>query len=386
MGGSGTQGDPYVYLWDDDCWVNDDFLNTILPKRPVPVVPGEPEEPEDPGEPDDGEPSDDEVIDEPEEPTVQPETPQFVGGSAYVVFEVRDYNNPKGELQRYWGMNFVRRSDGSFRFSVYEPDINDESGDNGGSYEGGDDSSGYTASEIAQMRSEKEKEIKDTALQIKVERVKYQKMELEFNTGVIKAEVDGVVKTVSTADEAQTEGTPLILVSGGGGYYISGTLSELELDTVQVGQTVQVTSWMTGMQAEGEITEISDYPVAGGYNYSEGNRNVSYYPFTVFVNEDASLQEGEYVGITYSAGDVSANMYLELPFVLTENSKSYVYAEGENGRLEKREIVTGKTVWNSYIEVISGVSPDDHIAFPYGKNVKDGAKTNYTTVDELYSY
>ena len=36
------------------------------------------------------------------------------------------------------------------------------------------------------------------------------------------------------------------------------------------------------------------------------------------------------------------------------------------------------------IEIVSGLTMEDEIAFPYGRNVKEGAKTK--TVDSLYDY
>ena len=44
---------------------------------------------------------------------------------------------------------------------------------------------------------------------------------------------------------------------------------------------------------------------------------------------------------------------------------------------------TGKIMYGS-VEIKSGLDMEDEIAFPYGKNVKDGAKTE--TVDSLYDY
>ena len=35
-----------------------------------------------------------------------------------------------------------------------------------------------------------------------------------------------------------------------------------------------------------------------------------------------------------------------------------------------------------YIEVVSGLTEDDYIAFPYGKNVVEGAKTKISENDE----
>ena len=176
-------------------------------------------------------------------------------------------------------------------------------------------------------------------------------------------------------------------VSGGGGYYINGTMSELELGVTEVGQTVQVNSWKTGTTCEGTITEIYTYPVTDGYAYSEGNTNVSYYPFRVFVDESAMLQENEYVNIQYQrASQEEHSLYLENQFIRTENGQSYIYIRDDNGKLEKRVVRTGKDLYGSYTEIKSGLTADDFVAFPYGKNVFDGAKTKEATMDEFYGY
>lgn len=49
--------------------------------------------------------------------------------------------------------------------------------------------------------------------------------------------------------------------------------------------------------------------------------------------------------------------------------------EDENGKLVKTYVRTGGTLWNSYTAVYDGLSEEDWIAFPYGKQVKEGAKT-----------
>ncbi len=305
-----------------------------------------------------------------------------------MVFEKREYDNTEGDLIKYWGIKFIRNSDGSYKFSMYEPSPDYNKSDEETEDEPAVDiptGPQYTAAEIAQMRSEKQQEIRDLELQLRVEKVKYEKLKLELESGVITATVDGVVKTVADPDEAQMNGTPFIVVSGGGGYYIQGTLGELDLDTIHIGQTVTVISWMNYAEIEGEIVEISTMPTTSGYNWSNGNQNVSYYPFTVFVPEDAALQENEYVSIQYSAAETGSGIYLEMPFVITENSKSYVYVANEDGKLEKREVTTGKTLWTTYVEITGGLTMDDYIAFPYGKEIKEGAETVQAGLDELYS-
>ena len=58
--------------------------------------------------------------------------------------------------------------------------------------------------------------------------------------------------------------------------------------------------------------------------------------------------------------------------------KSYVMMADENNQLKKQYVVTGKTVYGSAIEIKSGLTEDDKIAFPYGKDVKEGVRTKDT--------
>jgi hypothetical protein len=50
----------------------------------------------------------------------------------------------------------------------------------------------------------------------------------------------------------------------------------------------------------------------------------------------------------------------------------------------KQYIEVGKVSGEGY-EILSGVTTDDYLAFPYGKEVKEGAKTREGTIDELYA-
>ena len=174
-------------------------------------------------------------------------------------------------------------------------------------------------------------------------------------------------------------------VSGGGGYYVSGVVSELDLENMKIGDTVQISSWMTGVSCEGTIVSVEDYP-ASQSGWSNGNQNVSYYPFKAFVSEDANLQPNDYVDISYRSGGSNNAWYLESMFIRVDNGKSYVYVRGENGLLEKRDVVTGADLWGSYTEIRGGLTQDDYVAFPYGQDVVEGAKTQEATPDQLYNY
>ena len=49
-------------------------------------------------------------------------------------------------------------------------------------------------------------------------------------------------------------------------------------------------------------------------------------------------------------------------------------------------MTTGKALWGSYTEFRRGLTVVDLIAFPYGKNLKEGAPTVESDPSSLYSY
>lgn len=246
----------------------------------------------------------------------------------------------------------------------------------------------YTKVELAKLVSETKTKISDTEIAIKLSELELKRMQNELGDGTVYAEIDGVIKAARTPSEAAASGEALIELNGGGGYYVTGTVSELDLGSVQIGQSVEISSWMNGTSCVGEIVEISNYPTDDADYYGDGNSNVSYYSFKVQVGSDAELNAGDYVEISYTRledGDADS-IYLENMFIRTENGKSYVYVRGEDGKLEKRYIQTGKDVWGSYTQIRGGLSVDDYIAFPYGRDVVEGAPTQEADISALYGY
>ena len=311
----------------------------------------------------------------------------------YIVFKVTKDDMSMGNRLAWEGLHVFKQGSG-FAFNFFDasgvPDhtITTDDPDNTDPTDPDmpDPGSGYTAAQLAQMRAEQEKTIKETKFKIKMAEADYKIMQTEMSDGNVYAEFDGKVVSVLTEEEAKTQNQPVLKVSGGGGFYIQGSVSELEKDKMQIGQEVTVNDWNTGMTYTGKIVSMGDFPTnSDGWNGS-GNPNVSYYPFTVFVDETADLQAGMYVNIQYSSAESENGIYLENPFIRTENGQSYVYVQGASGKLEKRFVTTGKALWGSYTEIRSGLTVDDLIAFPYGKNLKEGAPTVESDVSDLYSY
>ena len=307
-----------------------------------------------------------------------------------VVFAQCEGDTPEGTVFSAWGMYIERKESGGSRMRLTDASayvglpliggsaVPDEPIVPGG---GG----GMSYEELQKYRAEKEREMIEADLNLRMARVEYKKMQQELGDGTVYAELDGVVLAVGDPETAYLNGEAVLKISGGGGYCIEGTVSELSLDEVMIGRAVSVTSWMNGMTYEGVISAISTVPAANG-GWADGNNNVSFYPFTVIIDETAELMDGEYVEMQLAGESEAGSFYLEMPFVLQENGKCYVYAVGEKGRLEKRELVTGRTLWGSYIEVLGGLTMEDRIAFPYGKTVYEGAQVKDGTLDALYGW
>lgn len=242
--------------------------------------------------------------------------------------------------------------------------------------------------DLAKAIVDKAQEVKEKEVNLRLAKLSLDKKTKELGDGNVYAEFDGTVKAVRNADEAYNNSEAVIELSGGGGYYVTGTLSEMELGSVKVGDTVSISSWMTGAACEGTIVSIDDYPTTSGNSWGDGNRNVSYYPFKAFVEEDAALQANDYVDIQYQKAGTQEqgnSLYLQSWFIRTDNGKSYVMARGEDGRLEQRWVQTGRDLWGSYTQIRGGLTTDDYLAFPYGRDVVEGARTVEATADELYN-
>lgn len=351
-----------------------------------PENPGEGSSGENPGG-EDGENSSASAAENPDE------KPTITVSDYYMVFKVTEGNMSLGNRLTWQGLHIYRQG-GGFVFKFFDASVvpdhsiitDDPDNTDPTDPDMPDPGSGYTAAQLAQMRSEQEKKIKELGFKIKVAEADYKIKQAEMSDGNIYAEFDGKVVSVLTEDEARTNNQPVLKVSGGGGFYIQGSVSELDKDKLQIGQEVTVNDWNTGMTYPGKIVSMGDFPSDNDSYYGSGNPNVSYYPFTVFVDETADLQAGMYANIQYSSAESENGIYLENPFIRTENGQSYVYVQGAGGKLEKRFVTTGKALWGSYTEIRSGLTVDDLIAFPYGKNLKEGAPTVESDPSSLYSY
>ena len=354
----------------------------------TPGEPTDPSEPTKPGEsPEPPEPSNPE--EKPTEPSVSPEvTP---GENSEPTPEAGNPQETAGQENTVDGMSTKKNSAairyltvtsvmGSGSRKVITTDTGPDttgSGDAGTSY-------GGTAAEIQQQIKDKEKEIRDYQLDIKEANLEIKDIQKKLNNQTIKSTLNGVVKTVGDPEKESNDGKPLIQVVSSEGLYVQGTVSESKMNKLKVGATLSGYSYDNGVSFTAEVREISPYPSDNG----QDGANASSYPFTAYIADASGLSNNSWAELTLlDEGDGQGQgIYLEKPFVRTENGQYYVMKDDGTGHLTKQIVQVGGIQYGSSYQITGGLSMDDKITFPYGKDVREGAKTEEGTLDDLYNY
>ena len=367
--GTGTKDDPYVFFCRDGAVVEASFMNKIIGYN-------------------------------------EAGTSKKNGGmngdgkGSYAVLEIREGDAVSGGYLKSIHINGTSKADKPYapgvtwtftsegiiknELEVSEPQEGDDGQDDDdwnygddGIFE--DDSEIYTVSELKEAIATQEEDIKSQKLDIREAELKVKQAERKLEEATIKATINGVVKTVGDPAVGQIDDEPFLTVNSDEGLYVRGTISELKLDTVEVGAVVDGMSQETSISFMATITEVSEYPDSGDsmFGWSEGNTNVSNYPFLAYIEESNGLNVNEMVSlnIQQDAEEAMGTIYLEKAYIRSENGQSYVWITDSNKKLKKQYIRTGRTLYGSTVEVKEGLSDEDYIAFPYGKNVKEGART-----------
>ena len=365
-----------------------------LSKKQSGETPGEPAEPTDPSEPtkpgespEPPEPSNPE--EKPTEPSVSPEVtpgenpePTPEDGTPQETAEqentVDGMSTKKSRASiRYLTVTSVMGSGSRKVISTDTVSDTTGSGDAGTSY-------GGTAAEIQQQIKDKEKEIRDYQLDIKETNLEIKDIQKKLNNQTIKSTLNGVVKTVGDPEKESNDGKPLIQVVSSEGLYVQGTVSESKMNKLKVGATLSGYSYDNGVSFTAEVREISPYPSDNG----QDGANASSYPFTAYIADASGLSNNSWAELTLlDEGDGQGQgIYLEKPFVRTENGQYYVMKDDGTGHLTKQIVQVGGIQYGSSYQITGGLSMDDKITFPYGKDVREGAKTEEGTLDDLYNY
>ena len=175
----------------------------------------------------------------------------------------------------------------------------------------------------------------------------------------------------------------MVQVVGSEGYYVQGMISENRLSSITPGMMLNGLDYDSGMSFMAEVKQISPYPIRESYS----SANTSMYPFIAYIEDGEGLSDYSEVELTPADDGESASgngIYINKPFVRMEDGHYYVMIADEDGRLKKQVIQVSGMLYGEYYKTTSGITSDDMIAFPYGKNAREGAMTEEGSLDQLY--
>ena len=297
-----------------------------------------------------------------------------------VRLEQRAGNDPAGELQSCWtvdGRNFPTVADSSLwsvsSRSVWlppepeEPDYPDDPQEPQASYTQAQKDKLIAGQKLTLRRLENSLAMAENALDISRDKLV---------DATVRALLGGTVRIIGDPAAPPQDGTPFCTVQAAGGLTVVGYLNELELDRTRVGDKVTVYSWFTGDSVTAVITAVADYPAAGQHWEGQGNPNASYYEFTAFVEEGGEgFNVGDGVSVRPYMDEDDDAIVLQSIYVRSDEGGAYVMADDGSGRLTRRSVTVVPTSESEFVQITSGLTQDDYVAFPYGDTAREGTLT-----------
>ena len=244
-----------------------------------------------------------------------------------------------------------------------------------------ENTSGYTEIELAKAIRDKKQELKTLDLDLRKAKLTLNENKVLLNDGVVRAKRSGIVRNVKDLSNPPQDGSALLEVATGQGTYIKGSISELMLNQVKIGDIISAYCWTNGETFDAKIQSIDTVPSSSSNYNGSGNPNVSYYGFEAYAKDASNISVGEYLELTFNSNtDTTSSIWLSKAYVKQEGNKYYVLKDN-HGRLKKQYVTVGKIVWGDTVEIKDGLSDTDYIAFAYSKNAKEGVKTKNMSED-----
>ena len=228
-------------------------------------------------------------------------------------------------------------------------------------------------------------DLKEAEINVKAKESAVQQSETLLANAVVYAPVDGRIQSISESG-TDNYGNLLayITIQQTGSYRIKGTIGELQRGAIMEGTRMEVHSRTDDRTWAGTVTLV-DYE-----NPSQENPNAMYYggmsdemsssskyPFYLELDSTDGLLLGQHVYLQLENQEVEANtLKLGSSFLAYEEDGTvYVWAD-KNGKLEKRPVELGEyNMMSDTYEILSGLTEEDHIAFPDYELCAEGVPT-----------
>ena len=201
-----------------------------------------------------------------------------------------------------------------------------------------------------------------------------EKIQNNMKNSSVKAEVEGEVKSVNPNGGTDDRGNalPLISIVQTGGFRVKGYVNESNASVLNEGAKVVIRARTGNQTWSGAITSIdwNNPAQSGGSNYYDGGSSdtgtSSKYPFYVELDSSDGLLLGQHVYIEPDLGQSDSPTGIQLPagFINDADTSPWVWAQGSNGKLEKRSVTLGE--YNGELDtyaVTDGLTASDYIAY-----------------------
>lgn len=244
---------------------------------------------------------------------------------------------------------------------------------------------GYTVQLQALQADKREAEYNITVKERELESLKNADV-----SGEVRATVNGEIKSINENggyDNYTGQALPFMTIVEVGAYRVKGRINELNRDQFSVGMQVLLRSRADETQTWSGVIETVDtnpeednssnygYIIAGGGS-DEGSS--SSYPFYVTLDSVEGLVLGQHVYIEPYTQSADDGLWLDASFVVEENGAYYVWA-ADGDELEKRSVSVGALDETRYCyPILSGLTPEDRIAFP-----EDGLQEGAPVTEEV---
>lgn len=215
--------------------------------------------------------------------------------------------------------------------------------------------------------------ILETQYNISAKEKEIEKMNQTLTSLEVKSPVNGIIQSINENGETDNYGNPLpyITIVETGAYKIKGYVNESNAGALAEGMSVLVHSRVDDSTWKGTVSNVDwSNPVKQENMYYDEDDTVSSskYAFYVELEEDENLMMGQHVYLEVNYGEETESAFeIQLPayYLNDADSDPWVWAQGKNNKLEKREVVLGEYVEDMETYVIEdGLDAGDYIAFP----------------------
>lgn len=227
-----------------------------------------------------------------------------------------------------------------------------------------------------------EEEIKTVQFQKRIANLDYKEAELtikNINSKVkeltVTSPIDGVISKINPIGTGSAgDISPLVYITSGEEYIISGNLSEYDLPFINEGDPVIVKAKAIPNETfPGVISNLGKIPlVTNSTAQMSAENSGSIYPFQVnLTKQNKTLQSGYKVDVEVQIkGDIKKPV-VPVESIMTDDKGEFVFIVMEDKKLKKQYIETG-LIDQENKEVLKGLKPTNEILLNPNNETSDG--------------